>query len=126
LPTRRILLADDEATTVVPIARYFRNLRSAVDLALQPEQAIALIRRRDYDLVVLKLWPRRLGSADGLEVLRDLRDRGLSTCVIALSAGNSQGMEEEAVRLGANAVLRKPLALLDIAQTVFDLMREEP
>jgi CheY-like chemotaxis protein len=122
---RRILLVDDEQAILFPIARYFNGLGCSVEKAEEPEEAISLLRRRAYDLVILDLRLTRFGSADGLRVLRDLRERGEATSVIILSAYVSPEVEEEAVRLGANAVLRKPQSLADLAQVALGLMGEK-
>jgi CheY-like chemotaxis protein len=115
----RILLVDDEEAILLPIARYFRGLGCAVETAQEPEEAIAILRHRTYDLVILDLRLTRFGTADGLDVLRDLRERVQPTSVIVLSAHISPEVEEEAVRLGASAVLRKPQNLPDLAQMAF-------
>jgi CheY-like chemotaxis protein len=126
LPTRRILVVDDDETLLVTIGSYFRDLKCTVEVAQEPEEAIALIRHRRYDLVILDLGLAPLRHGDRLEILRDLREREPRTCVVVLSALSSREVEEEAMRLGANAVLRKPQALPSLAQTVFDLMRQKP
>ena len=122
---RRILLVDDEQAILFPIARYFKALGCTVEKAEEPEEAVGLLRTRAYDLVILDLRLTRFGNADGLRVLQDLRERGESTSVIILSAYVSPEVEEEAVRLGANAVLRKPQSLADLAQVALGLMAEK-
>ena len=124
--THRILLVDDEEAILRPIAWYFRGLGCRVETAQEPEEAIALIRHRVYDLVILDLRLTKFGSADGLDVLRDLRERVQSTSVIVLSANVSPEVEEEAIRLGASAVLRKPQKLPDLAQIAFGFIGDRP
>ena len=121
----RILIVDDEEAILAPISRYFRGLGCWVETAQEPEEAIALLRHRSYDLVILDLRLTRFGSSDGLDVLRDLRERVQPTSVIVLSAQVSVEVEEEAIRLGANAVLRKPQNLPDLAQMVFGFIGEK-
>jgi CheY-like chemotaxis protein len=113
----RILLVDDEEAILTPVARYFRGLGCPVDTAQEPEEAIALLRHRAYDAVLLDMNLTRLGHPDGLGILRDLRSRVKPTKVIVLSAQVTPEVEEEAFRLGADAVLRKPQPLPRIAQT---------
>jgi CheY-like chemotaxis protein len=124
--TRRILLVDDEEAILIPMARYFKTLRCSVEMAQEAEEAIALVRHRGYDLVILDLRLTRFGNAEGLDVLREIRERGHSTSVIVLSAYISPDVEEEARRLGADAVLRKPQILPILAQIAFGFMGERP
>lgn len=119
---RQILLLDDEAAISAPVARYFRNLGFSVDVAEEPEVAEALIAHRRYDLAILDLRLTRFGNAEGLEVLREIRKRDHWTSVIILSAYISPEVEEEAVRLGADAVLRKPQPLPELAHLALALM----
>ncbi len=121
---KRILLLDDERAILVPIARYFRHLGCLVETAQAAEEAIALIRERRYDLALLDVRLSRLGGAEGLEVLRELRKSGAGTRVIMLSAYVSPEVEEEALRVGADAVLRKPQPLAELAKLAFRFMEE--
>ena len=121
---KRILLLDDERAILVPIARYFQNLGCLVEIAEAAEEAIALIRERSYDLAMLDIRLSRLGGVEGLEVLRELRKGSRRTRVIMLSAYVSPEVEEEALRVGADAVLRKPQPLAELANLAFGLMRE--
>jgi CheY-like chemotaxis protein len=118
----RILLVDDEEAILLPIARYFRALGCSVELAQEPEEAIALLRHRTYDLVITDMRLTKFGSADGLDVLRDLRERVQLANVIVMGAYISPEVEAEAIRLGATAVLRKPQNLPDLAQIVFGIL----
>jgi CheY-like chemotaxis protein len=121
-PCKRILLLDDEPSILAPMGRYFTKLGCCVELATEPEEASALIAHRRYDLAILDLRLNRFPNADGLDVLREIRRRDHWTSVIILSAYASPEMEEEAIRLGADAVLRKPQPLADLAQLALALM----
>src|SRR5262249_13173831 len=122
---RHILLLDDETAVSVPVARYLRNLCCVVDVASEPEEAEALVAHRRYDLAILDVRLTRLGNAEGLDVTREIRKRDHSTSVIILSAYISPEVEEEAVRLGADAVLQKRQPLPDLGQLALALMGGE-
>jgi CheY-like chemotaxis protein len=119
---RRILLLDDEPVILRAMARYFRKLGWTVDSASEPEEAEALTAHRRYDLAILDMRLTRFGNAEGLEVLRHIRKHDPWTGVIVLSAYVSAELEEEAVRLGADVVLRKPQPLPQLAQIVLALV----
>jgi len=120
--TKQVLLLDDEAAVLMPTARYFRGLGCTVDVAREPEEAEALVLHRHYDLAILDLCVTRFGGTEGLEVLREIRRRDHHTSVIVLSAYISAEVEEEAIALGADSVLRKPQPLPDLAHLAFALM----
>ena len=121
-PTHRILLLDDEKAILVPMARYFHKMGFTVDMASKAEEAEALISHRRYDLAILDLRLTKFSDAAGLDVLREIRKRDHWTSVVILSAYASPEVEEEAVRLGADAVLRKPQPLPELAQLALALM----
>ena len=122
---KRILLLDDERAILVPIAKYFRHLGCLVETAQAAEEAIALIQENPYDLALLDIRLSRLGGTEGLEVLRELRKKGGATRVIMLSAYISPEVEEEAIGVGADAVLRKPQSLAELAKLGFALMEQQ-
>lgn len=121
-PTHRILLLDDETPILIPMARYFTKLGFTVDMASEAEEAEALISHRRYDLAILDLRLTKFSDSAGLTVLQEIRKRDHQTSVIILSAYASQAVEEEAARLGADAVLRKPQPLPELAQIALALM----
>jgi DNA-binding response OmpR family regulator len=112
---------DDEESILLPVADYFENLGFSVVAAREPEEAEALLDHDAFDLVILDLWVTRFGT-EGLEVLRGLRDRGHWMPVIVLTGYASEEVEAEAVRCGADAVLKKPQPLADIAQLALLMM----
>ena len=118
----RILLLDDEDDVSAPVSRYFRNMGWVVDIASEVEVAEALLAYRRYDLAILDLRLTNFGNADGLDIIREVRKRDHWTSVIVLSAYVSPEVETEAVRLGADAVLRKPQPLAELAGLALNLM----
>jgi len=117
----RVLLLDDEPGILIPTAGYFRRLGCAVDAAEEAEEALALIAHRRYDLAIMDLQLTRVRGAEGLEVLRALRVRNHWTSVIVLSAFISEEAETELRLQGADAILRKPQNLPELAQIAFNL-----
>ena len=79
----RILVVEDEPRMAAAIRRVLTAERHAVDVAEDGVAALALAGDHDYDVIVLD---RMLPDLDGLEVLRLLRSRGVSTPVLMLTA----------------------------------------
>jgi len=114
---RRMLLVDDEEAIRMPVGLYFRDLGWSVVGAAEPEEAEALVEHEHFDLVILDLALTRFGR-EGLEVLGTVRAMSPWVPVIVMSAHISPEVEEEARRLGADAVLRKPQPLAEVAQLI--------
>jgi CheY-like chemotaxis protein len=113
--SRRLLVLDDEAAILTSLSHYFRRHGYAVITSREPEEAEALLECEAFDLVILDLALTHFGR-EGLEVLGSIRAHHPWLPVIILSANVCPDVEEEAIRLGADAVLSKPLPLADLAQ----------
>jgi two-component system response regulator QseB len=73
-----------------------------------------------YDAVVLDLT---LPGIDGLEILREWRDKGHSEPVLILTARDELDQRVEGLRLGADDYLCKPFALIEVAARLEALVR---
>jgi two-component system, NtrC family, response regulator AtoC len=63
---------------------------------------------------------------DGLDMIRIIRERNPQTRIIVLTAYGSAEVEDEARRCGADAFLRKPKPLSQVAQVVQGLLESPP
>jgi CheY-like chemotaxis protein len=119
-PGLRLLVLDDEETILWPVAKFFRGLGWEVVASGDPDEAEAVLENQGFAAVVLDLALSQFGR-DGLDVLRSMRHRHPWLPVVILSAYISPEVEAEARQLGADAVLKKPLALPNLAQVVLGL-----
>ena len=102
----RILVADDEAGVRSFLAETLELGGHEVAQAADGEEALALLARRAFDLLVTDL---RMPKRDGMEVLREAHARQPDLEVIVLTAHGSVSSAVEAMRLGAFDYLQKPL-----------------
>jgi CheY-like chemotaxis protein len=118
----RMLIVDDEESICFSMSEYFGLHGYQVDTARELEEAEKLIESNDYAVAILDL---RLGvahNADGLEITKLLHQRYPETRIVVLTAYGSAEMEDEARRCGADAFLRKPKPLSQVAQVVQGLI----
>ena len=108
----RVLIVDDDPMLRRLMTDRMRYWGCDTEEADTGENALSLLGRRSYDVVLLDL---RLPGIDGSEVLRTLRERGDTTDVVVLTAHGSVEAAVEAIRGGATDFLLKP--------TDFDLLR---
>ena len=102
----RILVADDEAGVRSFLAETLELGGHEVAQASDGEEALALLARRAFDLLVTDL---RMPKRDGMEVLREAHARQPDLEVIVLTAHGSVSSAVEAMRLGAFDYLQKPV-----------------
>jgi CheY-like chemotaxis protein len=107
----RVLLVDDAADMrlLLRVALETDGRFEVVGDAANGRQAMELLEREVPDVCVLDM---AMPVMDGLEVLAEMRERGLRSKVLAFSGFNDV-VEEEATALGADDFLRKGSATID-------------
>lgn len=121
-PVPRLLVVDDEASICFSMSEYFSLHGYRVDTASEIEEAERLVEATDYQVIIQDL---RLGTTrepDGLKIIKLAHERHPETRIIVLTAYGSAEMEDEARRCGADAFLRKPKPLSQVAQVVQGLI----
>ncbi len=116
----RVLLVEDEVRLAELLAQSLREEGHEVNVCHDGKVAAEQAERVPYDVIVLD-WA--LPSMDGLEVLRRLRARGLHTPVLLLSARGTVGERVQALRMGADDYVVKPVALDELSARVEALHR---
>jgi DNA-binding response OmpR family regulator len=97
-----VLIVDDDRGLASMIAFVLRSYGFSVDVANSGDEGLGMLQARGYDAVVLDL---RMPGKDGRAVFREMREGGIKTPVLILSAFDAQRAREE---LGAEAYMNKP------------------
>jgi two-component system, OmpR family, response regulator len=116
----RVLVVEDEARMANVIKRSLVREGLATDVASDGEEAIWMAAAVDYDAIVLDVMlPRR----SGFEACRILRERGVWSPVLMLTARD--GVEDRVAGLdsGADDYLVKPFALAELHARLRSLVR---
>src|SRR5437879_3100927 len=101
----RILVVDDEAPIREVLTEYFATEGYAVEAATSGVEALAAVRGRRADLVLLDV---RMPGLDGVQVLRRIRELDDSVPVIMVTANEDVGLAKETLKLGAFDYVAKP------------------
>lgn len=107
----RVLIADDEAAIrnglaeIIPWSQYDANV---IGTAQDGTEALEKIQSLQPDLVVIDI---KMPGIDGLEVIRQAKQEGLSCRFLILSGYNDFSLAQKAVKYGANAYFLKPLKI---------------
>ena len=120
LTSPRVLVVEDEAKTRESLAEGMGLEGWRVAAASGGDEALGLISREVFDLVVLD-W--MLPDRDGLEILKDLRARGLDTPVLMLTARGTLNDRVEGLDSGADDYLPKPFAFAELIARCRALLR---
>lgn len=119
----RVLLVDDEVELAEPLQRLLTNQGYVVDIAHDGDRGLTLAQTGGYDLLILDwLMPKR----SGVEICRELRQKGDSTPVLFLTAKDTLDDRVEGLDCGADDYLVKPFELRELLARVRALLRRSP
>lgn len=107
----RILVVEDEPRIAADIRRGLEAANYAVETVADGNEAWFKGETEDYDAIVLDLGLPRL---DGLSVLRRLREAGIATPVLVLTARDSWRDKVEGIDAGADDYLAKPFQMEEL------------
>jgi CheY-like chemotaxis protein len=105
-----VLVVDDEVVVLTVLREALRRGGYTVTTAASAEEAIDLLRRRRFDLV---LTDKNLPGASGLEVLRVARGIVPPPAVVLITGYSSYDSAKEALDIGAHDYIEKPIRDLD-------------
>ena len=123
----RVLLVDDDRVARVPLRDDIREAGYEVDETGSAEEALDLLEKREYDVVVTDL---RMPGMDGIELLELVKSRRPDAEVIVITAYGTVQTAVRAMKLGAYEYLTKPfdneelLLLLERIRKVREVMAE--
>ena len=121
-PLPRLLVVDDEESICFSMSEYFSLQGYKVDTASEVEEAEKLLGSTEYKVVIQDLRLTMTSKDDGLGMIKLIREHNPQTRIVILTAYGSAEIEDEARRCGADAFLRKPKPLSQVAQVVQGLI----
>ena len=118
----RILIADDEEGV-----RESLNLVLSDDydltFAMNGGEALAKLEQERFDVVLMDI---KMPKLDGLDVLKRLKEVGISAPILMLTAYQSVELAQEAIKLGARDYLPKPFERDQVLAAVRGVLQHTP
>lgn len=113
----RVLIVDDDPMVAGINRKYTEKVGpfQVVGLATSGEEAVAAMREKRPDLVLLDVY---LPRGNGLEVLRTVRAANIGVDVILITAAQDVASVEQALRYGAVDYIIKPFDFERLARTL--------
>ncbi len=121
--TMHILLVEDEPQIADFISRGLTEHGYSVDLACDGDEAVDWPAVADFDVIILDVM---LPKRDGMEVCRELRQRGVRTPILMLTARDAIQDRVLGLDSGADDYLVKPFAFAELLARIRALSRREP
>jgi two-component system OmpR family response regulator len=119
----KVLVVEDELKLASLIRKALREQGMLADVAIKGEDALWMAGSQPYDVLMLDV---NLPGMDGFETCRRLRDDGVWTPVLMLTARD--GMRDRVAGLdsGADDYVTKPFALVELLARLRALVRRAP
>jgi len=116
----RILVVEDDHKIAQALKRGLERQAYAVDVCFDGEDGLAMATSEKYDLMILD---RMLPSLDGITILKNVREAGIHTPVLFLTAKDRVLDRAEGLNSGADDYLVKPFAFIELLARVRALLR---
>ena len=120
---KRLLLVEDEPGLVITLTDRLTREGYAVEHSADGESALERAASGGFDLVLLDVMLPRM---NGLDVLRELRRRGVETPVIVLTARGQLVDKVVGLKLGADDYVTKPFEMIELLARIEAKLRRAP
>ena len=121
--SKRILFVEDEPGLVMTLTDRLRNEGYAVETTYDGETGLARATNERFDAIILDVMlPRK----SGFDICRDLRQRGIATPLIMLTARGQIVDKVVGLKLGADDYLTKPFEMSELLARLEALLRRAP
>jgi DNA-binding response OmpR family regulator len=117
----RILVIEDEEKIANAIKRGLEQEKYAVDVEYDADSGLGAALNESYDVMIIdRMLP---GSMEGLEIVNELRDKGIKTPVLILTAKDQIQDRVSGLNAGADDYLVKPFSFDELVARVKALLR---
>lgn len=124
---KRVLVIDDEEAVAKPIEHILRLYNYDVRMTTQWTDALDYLQDETFDLITLDL---EMPTIDGPTMLRFIRENGLKTPVIIISASITERTPQDLAEFDVSAFVYKPFKVSHIKeiieQTIGESVPDEP
>jgi two-component system alkaline phosphatase synthesis response regulator PhoP len=117
---KRILLIEDEEGLVLSLEDRLAGEGYSVESRTDGKSGEEEARKGGYDLIILDVM---LPERDGFQVAKNLKDSGIATPILMLTARSTTIDTVMGLRIGADDYLTKPFDAQELSARIFALLR---
>ena len=119
----RILLIEDEEALLMTLSDRLTSEGYSVELARDGDEGYARGTKDAFDLIILDV---QLPKRNGFDVCRDVRQAGVATPVLMLTARGQTVDKVIGLKLGADDYMTKPFDMMELVARIEALLRRAP
>jgi len=118
-----LLFVEDEQALLMTVGDRLRNEGYVVEYATDGDQGFEKATQLPFDLIILDVMlPRR----SGFVVCRDIREAGVITPILMLTARGQTQDKVMGLKIGADDYVTKPFEMLELMARIEALLRRAP
>src|SRR5919112_5297339 len=119
----RLLVVEDEPKMAALIKRGLERRGDVVDMIHSGEDALWMARAHEYDVIVLDVM---LPGIDGFQTCHRLREAGVRTAILMLTARGAVEDRVAGLDGGADDYVPKPFSLMELSARLRAIARRGP
>lgn len=118
---KKILVVDDNELNIKVLKRALEELKIKIDSASSGEEAISVLSKSNYDLVLMDIMMPNLSGVETLNKLKE--NKAFNTKVVALTADAASKAKEKYLKLGFVEYISKPFSKTNIQDKIIKILK---
>ena len=110
-----VLVAEDDRISQVLVKSILKRLGLQITIAENGNQVLQKALTQQFDLIFMDI---QMPNMNGYEATTELRNKGLRTPIVALTAFVMKGNEEKCIEAGCDGYLAKPIDQRELVKTI--------
>jgi len=119
----KILVAEDNELSQKIAFFILKKQGAIIDTAYNGLEAIDLLRKNNYDLIIMDLHMPEMGGYEATEYIRNIMKNNIP--IIGLTASNWEEDMGECIKRGMNNCIVKPFDPDNLCETILSVLRKD-
>jgi DNA-binding NtrC family response regulator len=118
---KHILIVDNEQAILLAFKKLFSTPNIKVDTVETMEEALEMLKKDDYDIVIADLRLTGRLSEEGLYILKYVKEHTPDAGVILITGYGNPDVQKRAIQLGVDYYFEKPVSTSVLRNVLKDL-----
>ncbi|MHA2226446.1 MAG: response regulator [Candidatus Hodarchaeales archaeon] len=117
----RIIIADDNTTFLETLSKILLLDQHEISTATSAEEALKLIMKEDFDLLLTDL---KMGGLSGIDLIKEINKKGIDLISLVITGYGSIDSAVEAMKTGAYDYILKPFEVSPLREKIEEIQEE--